>query len=91
MDVVSRRAESLAVCILLSSPVLTKLFLMFFTGLAKLFPHSLCCLLMIITLLTEEMYQLVFSLSESQIITLNPARMVLSALQYALWDRDTAS
>lgn len=39
----------------LSSPVLTKLFFVF--HIAKLFPHSFCCLLMIITLLMEEMYQ----------------------------------
>jgi len=48
---------SLAVCIVLSSPVLTKLFLMFFIRLAKFFPHSFCCLLMITPLLAEEMYQ----------------------------------
>lgn len=57
VDVVRRWAESLAAYILLSSPVLNKLFLLFFIGLAKLFPHSFYCLLMIIILLTEEMYQ----------------------------------
>lgn len=57
VDVVSRWVVFSAVCILLSSPVLTKLFLMFFRGIAKAFPHSFYCLMMLTTLITEEMHQ----------------------------------
>lgn len=80
---------TLTVCKLLSSQVLTNLFLMFFTRLAKLFPHHFYCLSVILTFLRVEVYQVTSFTLQSQIIALNLARMVFSALQCALWNWDT--